>query len=208
MTTLDDIVVDPPAEGEVVDPRTWFAGLAPGLLEVEIGSGKGGLLLARARANPTVRLLGIEWASKYYRSCADRMARWGLRNVRVMRTDAKHFFLHHLAGACVSVLHVYHPDPWPKARHHKRRLIDAAFVSAVERVLQPGGRWFIQTDHAEYFEIIKESVAAADRLVEIPWDDSLVADNPDWEGTNFEVKYVREGRAIYRVACALPGGTA
>lgn len=107
--TIEDIIVDPPLEDGLIDPMSWFA--SPGPFEIEIGCGKGGFLLSRAQASPDVRLLGIEWANKYFQFCADRMARWELTNVRVMRTDAKHFIIHHLPEACVSVLHVYHPDP-------------------------------------------------------------------------------------------------
>lgn len=181
-----------------MNPLAWFA--SPGPLELEIGCGKGGFLLSRARANPHVRLLGIEWASKYYRYCADRMARWQLTNVRVMRTDAKLFFLRHLAPDCVSVLHLYHPDPWPKKRHHKRRLVQADFADAAVRSLRSGGKWLIQSDHEEYFQQIREVLDNHPQLAKVDWEDAETAPHPDWQGTNFEIKYAREGRSIFRVA--------
>ena len=147
-----------------------------------------------------MRLLGIEWANKYYKYCADRMARWQISNVRVMRADAKFFILHHLPPRCVSVLHLYHPDPWPKARHHKRRLVQTDFVEAAARVLEADGRWLIQSDHQEYFEIIQEQIAGCAAFTEMPWAQATVATDPEWAGTNFEVKYTREGRDIHRVA--------
>jgi tRNA (guanine-N7-)-methyltransferase len=198
MVTLADIVVEPPADGEIVDPMGWFD--SPGPFEIEIGCGKGGLLLSRARAHPHLRMLGIEWASKYFRFCADRMARWGLTNVRVMRMDAKFFVLHHLPPACVSVLHLYHPDPWPKKRHHKRRLVQPDFVEATVRALMPGACWLIQSDHAEYFEAIRDLLGGHSELKPVLWEDVEANPGDDWEGTNFEVKYAREGRAINRVA--------
>lgn len=196
--SLRDIIVEPPADGEVVDPVRWFD--SPGPLEIEIGCGKGGFLLNRATAHPHLRLLGIEWANKYFRYCADRMMRWGLRNVRVMRTDARHFFIHHVASASVSTLHVYHPDPWPKKRHHKRRLIRPDFVDAAVRALRPGGFWLLQTDHREYYEVIRAMLDDRNGLAEIAWDQAGVSSGADWTGTNFEVKYVRDGRPIHRVA--------
>lgn len=198
MLGVEDIMVEPPAEGQVVDPMAWFE--SPGALEIEIGCGKGGFLLNRARVHPEIRMLGIEWANKYYRYCADRMARWDVRNVRVMRTDAKFLVLHHLPPGCVSVLHLYHPDPWPKKRHHKRRLVQVDFAQAVVRMLVPGGKWFIQSDHEEYFQQIHEVLGACAGLEEVSWDKDETQPGPDWAGTNFEIKYAREGRTIHRIA--------
>ncbi len=198
MLAIDDIIIEPPEEGVIVDPMAWFD--TPGPFELEIGCGKGGFLLHRARGNPNLRVLGIEWANKYFRFAADRMARWQVTNVRVMRTDAKHFVMHHLPPECVSILHLYHPDPWPKKRHHKRRLVQADFVDAVGRVLAPNGRWLIQSDHKEYFDQVREVISVHERLCERPWDELAVEDGADWAGTNYEIKYSREGRTIYRSA--------
>ena len=148
-----------------------------------------------------MRLLGVEWANKYYRYCADRMARWKVTNVRVMRTDGRALVMHHLPPACLSVLHVYHPDPWPKKRHHKRRLIQPPFVEAAVAALVPGGLWRVQSDHEEYFAWIRDLLRRHPALEEIPWEQSLWAGARDWEGTNYEVKYRHQGRAIYRIAC-------
>ncbi len=196
MVAIENIIVEAPEEGVVVDPMGWFE--SPGPFELEIGCGKGGFLLSRARAHPEIRLLGIEWANKYFRFCADRMARWGLNNVRVMRTDAKFFVMRHLPPGCVSVLHLYHPDPWPKKRHHKRRLVQEDFVEAAVRALGEEGRWLVQSDHEEYFTQIRELLGRRTELAEIPWEDMAVETDPDWRGTNFEIKYAREGRTIYR----------
>ncbi len=198
MVAIEDIIIEPPGEGVVVDPMAWFN--SPGPFELEIGCGKGGFLLSRGRAHPKVRLLGIEWANKYFRFCADRMARWALANVRVMRTDAKDFVIRHLPPASVSVLHLYHPDPWPKKRHHKRRLVQDDFAEAAVRALTPNGRWLIQSDHEEYFLQIKDVLGRRRELSEVPWDMATTDADPDWQGTNFEIKYAREGRVIHRTA--------
>ncbi len=197
MVCVADIILDPPAEGQIVDPMSWFD--SPGPFEIEIGCGKGGFLLHRAQAHPELRLLGLEWANKYFKYCTDRMARWGLNNVRVMRTDAKYFVTHHLPAGSVDVLHVYHPDPWPKKRHHKRRLFQPDFLSAVVRVLKPGGLCLIQSDHLEYFQIIQQLLGSVAGMSEVPWEEH-VQNGPEWAGTNFEVKYARQGRTILRAA--------
>lgn len=195
--TVDDVIIPPPPDDAVVDPRTWFA--TPGELEIEIGCGKGGFLLRRAQQYPDRRLLGLEWANKFFRFAADRMARRGLDQVRLMRADARVFVERQLAAECVSAFHLYHPDPWPKKRHHKRRLIQGPFVDAAVRALRVGGRWAIQTDHQEYFEQIRSVVLAHPRLVQVPFTDPGfgVGETAD---TNFEIKYRREGRTFLRLA--------
>ncbi len=198
MPTIDDIIVEPPAAGERVDPVSYFD--TPGDVELEIGVGKGGFLLRRAKEHPELRLLGIEWAYPYFRYAADRMARWGVPNVRMMRTDARNYVIHHLVPGCLSALHVYHPDPWPKKRHHKRRLFQPDFVAVATAALLPGGRWAIQTDHAGYFEWIEDVMARQEGLEPIDYDDPACGIVDNQARTNFEIKYLREGRKVHRLA--------
>jgi tRNA (guanine-N7-)-methyltransferase len=196
--TMEDIVVEPPGLEAVVDPVAYFD--SPGPVELEIGCGKGGFLLRRALERPELRLLGIEWANKIFRYTADRMARRGAWNVRVMRTDADHFVKRQLRGASLSALHIYHPDPWPKKRHHKRRLIQAEFVAAAVRAMRLGARLAIQTDHADYAEQIQAVVSENRQLRTTDYEDAAFGTLEAATGTNYEIKYVREGRKIYRFA--------
>ncbi|NOS99160.1 MAG: tRNA (guanosine(46)-N7)-methyltransferase TrmB [Phycisphaerales bacterium] len=196
--TIDDVIVEAPIEATVVDPADWFD--TPGPVELEIGCGKGGFLLARAQRRPELRLVGIEWANQFFRFAADRMARWGVTNVRIMRTDAGHFVKTQLASECLSALHVYHPDPWPKKRHHKRRLIQPPFVEAAVRALQTGARWAMQTDHDEYFEQIQTCLRGHPALMEVPYEDESYGAAGDGPGTNYELKYRRGGRIIHQIA--------
>jgi len=198
MSSIEDITVTPPAANERVDPVSYFA--TPGEVELEIGSGKGGFLLRRARDRPDLRMLGIEWANKYFRYAADRMARWGVSNVRMMRTDAGNFVIYHLIPECLAALHVYHPDPWPKKRHHKRRLFQPEFVAVATAALKHGGRWAIQTDHADYFEWIVDLMSGQEGLEPIAYDDQAFGIVDNRAQTNFEIKYLREGRQVYRLA--------
>ncbi len=195
---FDTIAVELSSLGEPADLRTLFGDDHP--IEAEIGCGKGGFLLRMAKARPDRNFLGIEWANQFYKFAADRMARWGMTNVRIMRADAKHFVIHRLPPACLSALHVYHPDPWPKKRHHKRRMLTPDFMEAAVRVLSSGARLAIQTDHAEYFEQIKAVTAARRELEPIPFEDAEFGALDERTETNFEVKYMREGRPIHRLA--------
>jgi len=198
MLTIDDVIVLPPDPGEILDFAAMFGNDGP--VEMEIGSGKGGFLLNRARSLPRRRFFGVEWANKYYRFAADRMVRWQVTNVRLMRTDARHLVLHHLPPESLEILHIYHPDPWPKKRHHKRRLIQPDFVAAATNALVPGGRIAIQTDHADYFEQIRQVADQEKRLSEVAFDVPEAGVNQGRVATNFEIKYLREGRVIYQMA--------
>jgi tRNA (guanine-N7-)-methyltransferase len=196
--TTQDVIVAPPEAGQVLDFDALFGRSAP--VEMEIGVGKGTFMLNRARNYPQRNFFGVEWANKFFLYAADRMARWGVTNVRLMRTDAAHLVRHAIPPGSLSMLHIYHPDPWPKKRHHRRRLIQPPFVSAACDALQIGARLAIQTDHAEYFEQIRAVLTAEPRLREIPFDAPEAGVVEGRVATNFEIKYLKEGRAIYQIA--------
>jgi tRNA (guanine-N7-)-methyltransferase len=169
-------------------------------VELEIGTGKAGFLLRRAQAHPQRNFLGIEWAGEFYRFAVDRMQRWNIPNVRMLRADASHFIRVLCPADSLTALHVYHPDPWPKHRHWKRRLFQPAFVDAAVRCLLPGGHWAVQTDHAEYFDIIRPLLTHHPELQEVPFDDPHFGVEASRVATNFEIKYLRENRQLYQLA--------
>lgn len=181
-----------------IDFASLFGRTAP--VELEIGVGKGTFMLNRARAYPQRDVFGIEWASKFYRYALDRFSRWRLTNVRLCRTDALHLVSRSITDRSLAAVHIYFPDPWPKKRHHKRRLLQPPFVQALLRVLSDGGRLAIATDHGDYFEQIEQVIGAVDRFVTIPFDDPEFGVTDNMTGTNFETKYVEEGRRIHRLA--------
>jgi len=198
MTTIENITVPPPAPGDMLDFRAIFDRDAP--VEMEIGTGKGGFLLNRAKAHADRNFFGVEWANQIYRYAADRMARWGVTNVRLMRADAQHLVIHHVPQASVTMLHIYHPDPWPKKRHHKRRLVQLPFIRAATEILILGGRIAIQTDHAEYFQYICDVLTQEPRLTVAPFDVPEAGVIEGQVSTNYEIKYLREGRTIHQIA--------
>jgi tRNA (guanine-N7-)-methyltransferase len=172
-----------------------------GPVHIEIGSGKGTFLLKQATAQPDENFLGIEWARKYYRYAVDRIGRWGLENVRIIRTDAAVFLAEFIDDSSVDFFHIYFPDPWPKKRHHKRRLIRDVNLENLLRCLKTGGQLKIATDHADYFEVIQELInSQKQRLEEIQFLQTASADTGEWVGTNFERKYIKDQRPIYTLA--------
>lgn len=198
MPTIDDIAVDPLSLGPTPDLAALFGNDHP--IELEIGCGKGAFLLRQAKTHPERNYLGIEWANQFYKFAADRMARWGLSNVRVMRSDAKPFVMRQLPDSSLAALHVYHPDPWPKRRHRQRRLLQADFAEAAARVLVPGGRFAVQSDHAEYFCQMQSVMLSRVEFSFVSFEDEEFGATGEGLKTNFEIKYVREGRPIYRLA--------
>ena len=167
-------------------------------VELEIGSGKGLFLANAGRARPDHNFLGIELARKYARRAADRVAKLGLANVRVLPGDALLFMARYVPDASLSALHVYFPDPWWKARHRKRRVFGEPLVQSAERTLIPGSELHVVTDVLEYFGVITELMAEHPRFTKLPVPVPLDATHELDYLTNFERKYRIEGRPIHR----------
>jgi tRNA (guanine-N7-)-methyltransferase len=178
-------------------------------VELEIGAGKGTFLLAIAQALPEHNYVGIEYAKAYAEFAADRLRRHGVANARMVHAEATWWVRCHVPDASLAALHVYFPDPWPKTRHHKRRLIQPAFLKEVHRMLTPGGKLRLVTDHADYFAHMQAVLAGQSDLEVIPFDSPvpLKADAPVGSivGTNFERKYIAEGRTFHATAARKPG---
>jgi tRNA (guanine-N7-)-methyltransferase len=169
-----------------------------GAWEVEIGFGKGRYLLASAAAHPETRFLGIEVAPKYFRLAERRAVRRRLTNVLLAQGEALFMLCAVLPPGFARVVHVYFPDPWPKDRHHKRRLFDRETVDLVLRLLSPGGVLSFATDFQEYGEEVTKLLESHPGLE--------VEALPEWPGgprTNYEVKYEAEGRPIIRLEARL-----
>lgn len=195
LTELDELLAQPGA---------WQALAGAGRpVELEVGSGKGLFLANRASAVPGHAIVGIELSRKYARRAAERVAKRGLANVRVVRGDARLLLGRFVPPASLSALHIYFPDPWWKARHKKRRVFTAAFVADAERVLGPGGCFQMATDVEEYFGVMQTLMAAHRRFV----PQALPApSDPEHDLdylTNFERKYRLEGRPIWRASYRL-----
>ena len=198
-TELDTtgVLLDLPT-GKRLDLREVFIDAPDHPVEVEVGIGKGGFLLARARQRPEINLLGIEYARAYAAYAADRARRAELSNVRVLCTEAAQLFTTCLDDCCLQRVHIYFPDPWPKRKHHHRRLIQPAFIQQVQRVLKLGGQLLIVTDHQEYFGQIQRVMNSTAGFLAIKFPQSTDRGDLLVE-TNFERKYAQEGRIFYRI---------
>ena len=128
---------------------------------LEIGYGDGESLVAMANANPQLRILGCEIHEPGIGHCLLGLESIGASNVRLIATDAVELMTERLAPASLERINLYFPDPWPKKRHHKRRLVDANFLTLAARVLVGTGTLHIATDWAPYAEHVDAQLATA-----------------------------------------------
>lgn len=164
-------------------------------LEVDIGCGKGRFLAARASAHPEVNFLGIERRLRRVKSLETKIRGLALQNARVLHAEASHAVEHLLPASIVSVFYVFFPDPWPKRRHHRRRLFSPAFLNALHRALVPDGRIHLATDHAGYLDVIADLFRNDARFVQTERFEPTMQ-----ESTEFEETFRRQGRRIERVS--------
>ena len=189
----------PQLDAGPVDLNRWFASDdAPKPLELEIGSGKGTFLVRQAAQSPQSNYIGIEYAKAFWRYASDRCRRRGLGNVRIVYIDAALFVRHYVPPASLHRVHVYFPDPWPKKRHHKRRLIQEPFLRGLWDKLQPNARVNLATDHHGYYQWMLEHAERVSSLYTLcPFEPPDSADSQELVGTNYERKYRLEDRAFF-----------
>ncbi|GAA1583186.1 tRNA (guanosine(46)-N7)-methyltransferase TrmB [Kribbella sancticallisti] len=173
-----------------LDLGDWFGREAPTVLE--IGSGMGDATAQLAAQAPEVNHL----AAEVYPAGLGQLMLWvekyGLDNVRLLHGDALDFLRDHLRPDSLAGVRVFFPDPWPKKRHHKRRLITPRFVGLLASRLQPGGRLHLATDWQDYAEQML-AICTAEPLLSNEFDGW--APRPDWRPvTKFESRAHAEGR--------------
>lgn len=142
----------------IVQPESYFKTLELGKLfpetqplEVELGSGDGSFLVQYAALKSGHNFLGVERLLGRLRKIDRKARRLGLANVRALRIEAAYFLEYMLPPNSIAALHVYFPDPWPKRKHRKNRLINSRFTELAARVLTENGRVYLRTDDADYF---------------------------------------------------------
>ncbi len=182
-------------------PAPWHSAALLGReapLEVEVGSGKGLFLAAAAAEQPDVDFLGIEIGHKYARFAAARLAKRALPNAVLVQGDALEIFRTLIPAQTLSAVHVYFPDPWWKARHKKRRVMNEAFLLDLERTLKPSGRLHFWTDVEEYFRSTLDLIAESTRLVgPLPVPERPAAHELDYR-THFERRMRLHALPVYR----------
>ncbi|QBJ96071.1 tRNA (guanosine(46)-N7)-methyltransferase TrmB [Rhodococcus sp. ABRD24] len=176
---------------ELLDTTAWFGREAP--LIIEIGSGTGTATAAMAKAEPHVNLIAVEVYRPGLAQLLQLVDRNDIPNVRVLRGDAVEVLEHMVAPESLTGVRVFFPDPWPKARHHKRRLLQGPTFALIASRLKPGGVLHVATDHAEYAEAIAEAGNAEPLLTELDWESPMTHERPV---TKFEDKAHKVGSSI------------
>ncbi|MFW5471940.1 tRNA (guanosine(46)-N7)-methyltransferase TrmB [Knoellia sp. CPCC 206450] len=177
-----------PAEGPL-DPQAWFGRTAPVVLE--IGSGHGAAAVAYADAHPAHDLLAVEVHVPGVARMLAAAEPLGLTNLWVERGDAMPLLTSRVPTGSLAAVHLFFPDPWPKAKHAKRRFVQQHTLTLLADRLAPGGVLRIATDHAVYAEHVREQVAAHGG-----WD-VVEGERPDWRPQDgFEAKGLAAGRTV------------
>jgi len=195
----------PPAVGlvyslpSVVQPvglEHLFTGPQP--LEVELGCGDASFLVEYARRNPAKNFIGVERLLGRLQKLDRKGRRAGLKNLRGVRIESAYFLEYLLPPHSAQALHVYFPDPWPKKKHRRHRLINELFPALARRALGPGGQVFFRTDDADYFQQMNEVFDAAKEFEKIGTPAELAEIITDFE-RDFNSQGIPTLRAAYQL---------
>jgi len=180
-----------------IDLRRLFVRDQP--LEVELGSGDSSFLVEYARRNPDHNFIGVERLLGRIRKLDRKGRRAGLVNLRGVRIECSYFLEYLLPPHSATALHVYFPDPWPKRRHWRHRLINERFPALASQALVPGGSIYLRTDDQAYFAQMAAVFGASPLFQPVETPADLCALLTDFE-RDFQARGVTTLRAAYRTA--------
>jgi tRNA (guanine-N7-)-methyltransferase len=166
-------------------------------LVVELGFGRGEFLLGLAAEQPARAFLGVEYSGKRVLKMTRRLARSGLGNLRILEARAEDVVRELLPEGCVETFWVNFPDPWPKKRHHRRRLLQPALVHELALRLVAGGALEVATDDAEYAEAIDAALAGEPLLENALAPERFAREVPGRPATAYELEWRAEGRPLH-----------
>ncbi|WP_428609330.1 tRNA (guanosine(46)-N7)-methyltransferase TrmB [Sedimenticola sp.] len=183
-------------DGQPIDFPTLFGNDNPVFLE--IGFGNGASLASMAEANPEHNYLGIEVHGPGVGHLLLEIEKQSLRNVRILRHDAIEVLKNAIPSGSLQGLFLFFPDPWHKKRHHKRRILNPAFVNELGRVIRPGGFFHAATDWEDYALQMMEILSAAEAAFENSAGKGCYTPRPDYRPlTKFEQRGHRLGHGVW-----------
>jgi len=171
----------------------WFTPSRP--VEIDWGCGKGRFLLAHAAHHPDRDFLGVDLQLRRLGKLNQRARDRQIANIRLVCADIRLTAEQVVPDRAVDVCYLFFPDPWPKRKHHPRRLVNPAFLNTLYRLLKPAGVIHLATDHADYFTHINRVAEGDPRFDRIP--PFLPRDE---ERTDFELIFVRQAESVHRLS--------
>ena len=195
-TPFASLIYELPTILAFINPIHLFSVVKP--LEVELGSGDGSFLAEYARQHPERNFIGVERLLGRIRKLDRKGRAAGTRNLRGIRIESSYFLKYLVPPRSVSALHIYFPDPWPKRKHRRHRLINEEFPSLAYQTLASEGVVFLRTDDASYFEQMVSVFAASTlfRPTETPVE--LASLLTDFE-REFHARGIQTLRAAYQM---------
>lgn len=166
-------------------------------IEVELGAGDGSFLVAYAKTHPELNLIGIERLLGRLRKIGRKAHRAGLENIRLLRLEAAYFVQYLLQPESVNAFHIYFPDPWPKRRHWKNRLVNEAFTELIRAALVSEGVVHLRTDDDPYFAQMTDVFGGNPNFTKIETPRELLAVETDFE-RGFRQRGVATKHASYQ----------
>lgn len=168
----------------------------PGPLVVEVGFGNGQLLVDMATARPEANFVGIELYGKGIHKLGKRCDREGIGNLRLIKGEALSVLEDCFRTGEIAEMHIHCPDPWPKLRHHKRRLVGPRLCALLFDRVMPGGSLYVSTDHDCYAEQMRRVLEAHPGLKNRAGFNTFIYDVPDRAPTKYERKFAAQGATI------------
>lgn len=191
------LIYELPSILERLDLSALFPQAQP--LEVELGCGDASFLAEYARQNPATNFLGVERLLGRVKKVERKGHRLGLTNLCGVRIESAYFLEFLLPPNCATALHIYFPDPWPKKKHRRFRLINERFTSLAHQALVAGGIVYLRTDDEDYFQQMTEVFAADQRFKPVETPANLAAVLTDFE-RDFNAQGIPTNRAAYQRA--------
>ena len=191
-----NLIYDLPSITERMGLTRFFPKRQP--VEVELGCGDASFLVGYAKLHPERNFIGVERLLGRIRKLDRKGRRAGLTNLRGVRIESSYFLEYLLPRHSASALHIYFPDPWPKKKHRKYRLIGDRFPSIAAAVLVPGGAVYLRTDDADYFQEMNEVFGSSREFQRMETPAELVELPTDFE-REFISKDIQTFRAAFQI---------
>ncbi len=164
-------------------------------IELDLGCGDGSFLIAMAKQYPERNFLGVERLLGRVKKVSRKAEKAGLTNCKVLRLESKYVVEYLFPAESIDRLHLLCPDPWPKARHHRRRLVQQDFLECLHKAIKPGGEFCFKTDHPEYYEWVCEEMDTFKKFTKQEWND----DTFFYPKTDFQLQWEAEGKSMHQL---------